>query len=93
MKPTIQDYESQLKGKDCKWCRREDHETGKTKVVSLENEPIQHWEHEGGHPVDGFPTNRWLYVECPECKYQWSLGKLGLPDFAGLQHVHENTEG
>lgn len=81
LKPKIQDYQKQLEGKDCKWCRRKNYDNGTNEIVLLENEPIAHYEHDGGHPVDGFHANRWLYVVCPKCKYQWSLGKLGLPKF------------
>ena len=76
--PTIQDYQRQLSGKDCKWCRRENYDNGTTEIVPLDNEPIEHYEHDGGYPVEGYKTNRWLYVVCPKCNYQWSLWKLGI---------------
>jgi hypothetical protein len=75
-KPTLQDYQKQLEGKDCRWCRDEDEET-KT-MVFLNDEPLEHYEHDGGYWVDGYPTKRWIYVVCPKCKYQWSLRKLGI---------------
>ena len=55
------------------------HGTGEIKQkVSLAHEPIKHYEHDGGWEMDGFNRKQWLYVECPNCKYQWALHKLGI---------------
>ena len=48
-------------------------------MVPLENEPIEHYDHSDGWPLEGHEELQWLYVECPQCKYQWSLRKLGVP--------------
>ena len=39
---------------------------------------IQHYDHDGGVRVAGFPAKQWLYVECQNerCGYQWALWKL-----------------
>lgn len=70
MKP-LSHYEAQLDGKKCKWCNN---------TVSLEDEPIEHYDHPGGYEVEGFKEKQWLYVVCPTCEYQWSLRKLGIKE-------------
>jgi hypothetical protein len=53
----------------CRWC-----------LASLKDEPIKGYPHPSGWRIEGLPENEkyWLYVECPECGYQWALWKLGV---------------
>lgn len=44
---------------------------------NLHNLPIHGYTHEGGWKIrDG---TYWLYVNCPNCEYGWSIWKLGVP--------------
>lgn len=65
-------YQSELKGKICKWCKKRNENF----IVPLESEPLERYDHSGGYDVDGFEEKQWLYVVCPKCDYQWSLWKL-----------------
>ena len=67
--PTLSDFGRMLIGKRCD-CN------GQPSLAGL---PIIHYDHEGGWKVDGFENRQWLYVNCPHCKYGWSLYKLGVP--------------
>lgn len=42
------------------------------------NVPIIHYQHSSGLIVPGYTKKQWLCVECPGCKFQWSLWKLGV---------------
>lgn len=42
-------------------------------------EPIRGYPHSGGWRVEGYKKRLWLYVTCPNCKYQWAIWKLGVP--------------
>jgi len=37
------------------------------------------YRHDDGWIVSGVEGRWWVYVECPNCGYQWSLWKLGVP--------------
>lgn len=74
-KPNLAFYQEQLKGRVCKDCLMK----ASFRMVPLENEPIEHYDHSDGWPLEGHEELQWLYVECPQCKYQWSLRKLGVP--------------
>jgi len=73
----IQDYENQLEGKECRWCK-DSSESKRRNNCSLEGLRILQYNHDGGYKVDGFEKPQWLYVVCPNCDYQWSLQKLGI---------------
>lgn len=62
----LEDYAKLIKGKTCRWCK-----------VELPTD-IQFYTHNGGWKVEGHRCRLWLYVTCPGCEYQWSLGKLGV---------------
>lgn len=64
---TLREYAALLKGKSCRWCGT--HLRGW----------IEHYDHNGGWEVSGCVQKQWLYTTCPKCKYQWNLGKLGIP--------------
>lgn len=66
--PTLEDYKKMIKNKECKWCGE-----------SLETEPVEMYTHDDGWTVDGEHFKKWLYIECPECGYEWALWKLGIP--------------
>lgn len=76
LKPSIQDYRKMLRGKVCRWCN-----------TPLDNVPIQSYPHGDGWEVKEYPYKMWLYVECPKCKYQWALWKLGIPRPRGVENV------
>ena len=42
-------------------------------------EDLHAYLHSGGWTIDGLEGRWWLYMECPECNYQWALWKLGVP--------------
>ena len=71
----LSDYGKMLLGKRCT-CQAE---------PSLAAQPIDHYDHSGGWRVDGFEFRQWLSVECPKCKYQWSLRKLGVTGKASFE--------
>lgn len=82
-KPTVQDYLKQIENLDCKWCRGRDHEeTGLLLIVPLKGQLLEHYDHDGGWPLAGHKELQWLYVTCPNCNYQWSLAKLGIPRYS-----------
>lgn len=60
-------YQRQLKGKHCHWCQ-----------TSIEDQPLEFYDHHGGYRVAGLSEKQWLYVTCPNCRYQWSAVKLGI---------------
>lgn len=62
----LEDYEKLVEGKTCRWCGTE------------LPQKVEYYAHPDGWKVEGFPTLLWLYVKCPNCKYDWSLWKLGL---------------
>lgn len=62
------EYRRRLKTTTCRWCGG-----------LLLNQQIEYYEHSGGWRVEGHVAKQWLYIECPGCKYQWSLAKLGVP--------------
>ena len=59
-------YRQSIRRVRCKWCG----------YYGLQNEPFQFYDHDGGEKVNGFDKKQWLYIECPNCQYQWSLWKL-----------------
>jgi len=67
-KPSLEDYRKQIKDDKCS-CG----------YVGLSKLRIEHYDHDGGWPVEGFEEKQWLYVTCPKCGYQWALWKLGIP--------------
>jgi len=60
------DYAKLLREKRCPGCE---------KPLS---QSIQHYNNTGGWEVKGFQVRQWLYVNCPTCKYDWALWKLGI---------------
>jgi hypothetical protein len=68
VKPSLEDYRKQIKDDKCS-CG----------YVGLSKLRIEHYDHDGGWPVEGFKEKQWLYVTCPKCGYQWALWKLGVP--------------
>lgn len=67
--PNLSDYGRHLLGKRCD-CNGH---------PSLAGIPIDHYDHVGGWKVGGIEDRVWLSVECPKCRYGWSLTKLGIP--------------
>ncbi len=67
--PMLYDYYCKLSrlGPKCRWCN-----------VYMSRAEIRHYDHPGGYPVDGMVENQWLYIECPNCQYEWSFKKLGI---------------
>ena len=66
---TFKDYAEQVRGKVCKWCK-----------TALQPTATLSWDHPGGFHVEGYVEKQWIYTECPNCEYQWALGKLGVAD-------------
>jgi hypothetical protein len=44
---------------------------------SLKDLPLRYYPHSAGWNVQGLGSV-WLYVQCPQCHYQWALWKLGV---------------
>jgi len=42
----------------------------------LNPENVAMYRHRGGFEVKGSRGKWWIYIECPNCHYQWSLPKL-----------------
>lgn len=64
-----------LTGKNkCRWCEGR-----------LEK-GLQHFDHDGGWPVDGFAEAQWLYKKCTNCGYLWSVWKLGIANRKAGMH-------
>lgn len=68
-KPTLEDYRKQITRNEC---------ADRCNFKGLKSLPIEHYDHDGGWPVEGFKEKQWLYVTCPKCGYQWALWKLGV---------------
>ena len=68
MTPTLEEYAELVVGKACRSCSKPMH-----------NVEVESYPHQGGWPVDGRLARQWLYVPCPNCDYQNSLWKLGVP--------------
>jgi predicted nucleic acid-binding Zn ribbon protein len=64
---TIKDYQKQLDGKKCRFCKEK-----------LEHCEIKMYNHPAGYEVEGMTSPQWLYVVCPKCGYEWSLKKLNI---------------
>jgi hypothetical protein len=54
---------------------------------NLQGEPILHYNHDEGFPVEGFERNQWLFITCPVCAYQNSLIKMGVPSDATIEYA------
>jgi hypothetical protein len=67
-KITLAEYRKLIQGKKCVWC-------GTTLPKEIE---IKNYQHPNGWLVRGFRHRQWLYVKCPSCGYECSLGKLGV---------------
>ena len=65
---TLEEYGQKTDGKACRSCG--------THFINL---AVEHYDHPGGWEVDGFDVAQWLYITCPDCDYQNSLWKLGVP--------------
>ena len=65
-------YEELCKYKTCGWCG-----------CLIGDQPIEMFQHPDGWEVSGLPDYQWLYITCPECKYEWSLWKLGVVEGRG----------
>lgn len=65
--PTLKEYRAQVGGAVCRW--------DGTKLA----EDVDTYPHHGGWRVDGMVEKQWLSIQCPRCKYDWSLDKLGVP--------------
>jgi hypothetical protein len=50
------------------WCGRKD----------IHLLPLHMDNHPDGYSVEGHFHLQWLWVMCPECKYEWALWKLGV---------------
>lgn len=68
LKPTIEEHRAQITATSCRWCGFE----------KLNEQPIQTEDHEGGWPLFGHSQPKWLWINCPGCKYEWALWKLGV---------------
>jgi hypothetical protein len=54
----------------------------------LQDEPILHYGHDAGFPVEGFQQKQWLFITCSVCGYQNTLLALGVKpeaDYATAQ--------
>ncbi len=68
--PTLEQYRALIVVKFCNW---------HNEPVAL-SPTIDAYPHPNGWPVSGEVSERvWLSVQCPKCKYDWSLEKLGVP--------------
>jgi len=67
--PSLDDYRAQIKETQCRWCGYRD----------LDQLVIQFYPHDEGWWVGTLDKKQWLYIECPQCHYDWSLWKLGIP--------------
>lgn len=74
MSKTLEQYQEDLAGKDCRWCRK----THSQETVLLSGLKIERYDHDHGYQVEGYEWPQWLYVTCPKCEYQWSFKKLGI---------------
>jgi hypothetical protein len=66
---TLDEYRAMVKKTTCRWCNAPLPET----VLS--------YPHPNGWPVAGMEGTHWLYLECPNCSYDWALWKLGVNRF------------
>lgn len=61
----------QMRVSRCKYCEND-----------LTGLPIQYFNsinaYRAGWIVEGLPHKVWLFIVCPNCKYQWALWKLGV---------------
>lgn len=71
-KPSLKYYRSLLIGKKCMDCYPET-------TILLAKQEIEHYNHENGWPLNGHVEKQWLFITCPNCRYQWSFAKLGIP--------------
>ncbi len=72
MARTLEEYRKKVKGKCCRICRNKF--TGKI--------PLNYYIHDNGWDVritDQKVERFWLYVICPQCKYQNSFEALYIP--------------
>lgn len=74
MAKTLIEYQSDLKDKDCQWCRK----THSKESVLFKGLLVEYYPHDGGYQIEGVQGRQWLYVTCPKCQYQWSFKKLGI---------------
>lgn len=51
----------------CRWCN-----------MDMSRAKIRYYNHPGGYLVDEMIEKQWLYIECPNCQYEWSFKKLGI---------------
>lgn len=63
----IRKYVEQIKDFRCRWCG-----------ADLEDEPVHGYDHSDGWSVEGFQEKQWLFIVCPQCRYEWSIWKLGV---------------
>lgn len=68
MKKNLADWRKSITITTCDICGAE----------GLDEQPIDHYEHDSGWEVAGFDKKQWLSVKCPnpKCRYEWSLWKL-----------------
>jgi len=59
----------------------------RTCSFDLRNEPILHYNHSSGWPVEGYNEKQWLFITCPKCGYQNALWKLGVSRSASLEEA------
>jgi hypothetical protein len=61
----------------------------------LHGEPVLHYGHDAGFPVEGFQETQWLFIVCSVCGYQNSLLGLGVKpeaDYATAQKAPPVTQ-
>ena len=80
--PILDHYQKLIAGATCRLCEKNG------KLTPIGHCTLQHYDHDGGWPLKGYSGLRWLYIECPNCNYQWSLWKFGIP-----RHNPEVTDG
>ena len=67
MEKHMNEYKKEMKVTECD-CGNKD----------LDQQRINAYPHEDGWEVKGLKGKQWLFIVCPECKYEWSLSKLGV---------------
>lgn len=68
LKPTVEEIRAQMTVTTCSHCGFE----------GIDKEEIKAYDHDNGWQLFGHSKRQWLWVDCPGCKYEWALWKLGV---------------
>jgi len=77
----LSSYEAEFQDKTCKYCS-----------AKLSGPALFWGPHDGGYQLPGFDSKQWIYTECPQCEYQWSMGKLGIQQLKHLELENEQNQ-